>query len=71
MTVRRPQTEGLLSAVCDAGWHLRGLLNASLLQFQLSQAGETPKFLLGMVIRSPQRFVPLLPGPNPALIRLL
>jgi hypothetical protein len=63
--------KSLLNAVCEAGWHLRGLLNASLLQFQLHQPGELPMFLRGLVIPSPQRFVPQLPGPNPALLRLL
>jgi hypothetical protein len=61
----------LLTAVCEAGWHLRGLLNASLLHFQLDRPDEGPRFLLGLVIRSPQRFVPRLPRPNPALMRLL
>jgi hypothetical protein len=62
--------KALLKALCEPGWHQRGLLNSHLLHFQLQQPDKVPAFLRGLVIRAPQRFVSPLPRANPALTRL-
>jgi hypothetical protein len=62
--------KALLKALCEPGWHQRGLLNSHLLHFQLQQPDKVPAFLRGLVIRAPQRFVAPLPRANPALTRL-
>jgi hypothetical protein len=61
----------VMKAVCDLGWHERGLLNSNLLHFQLLQRGIAPLILKGMVIPAPQRFIEIVPRPNPAVSRLI
>jgi hypothetical protein len=61
----------LMKAVCDLGWHERGVLDSNLLHFQLLRPGTAPLIMKGLLIPAPERFIDFVPRANPALSRLI
>lgn len=61
----------LMKAVCDLGWHERGVLDSNLLHFQLLRHGTAPLIMKGLLIPAPERFIDFVPRANPALSRLI
>jgi hypothetical protein len=59
----------VLRQVLRAGWHLQAEQGVNMLTYQLMRGERAASNLSGVVIKNPERFVDLVPGVNPALVR--